>query len=237
MESVRDPCGIRHLHRGGCSHRQHWLNQDDASLEQVGDLDEYSRGEIRGLRFGLVGTFNFKRPWVHTLAGASNGFDKGFFDTEKNDDITLFDYRLDIPFLEGASISLGKQKEPISMERIMGGLYLPMFERTSVSDALLPSRNVGIVLNGVVPNRRFTWAIGGFNDWFDASQAFDDSASQIVGRITGLPFISEDESHLLHLGVGVRYTDAKEGVRYRTDPEFKSCRRRLSIAVIPKMTV
>lgn len=106
------------------------------------------------------------------------------------------------------------------MERIMGGLYLPIFERTSVSDALLPSRNVGIVLNGVAPNRRFTWAIGGFNDWFEASQAFDESASQIVGRITGLPFISDDESNLIHLGLGVRYTDAEEGLRYRSDPEF-----------------
>lgn len=199
--------------------RQNWLYQDAESREQVGDLDEYNRGEIRGFRFGLVGTLNFKRPWVYTFAGATNAFDKGF-DTEKSDDITLFDYRLDIPFLERASISLGKQKEPISMERIMGGLYLPIFERTSVSDALLPSRNVGFVLNGVVPNRRFTWAIGGFNDWFDASQGFDESASQVVGRITGLPFISEDESNLFHLGLGVRYTDAKEGLRYRTDPEF-----------------
>lgn len=199
--------------------RQYWLYQDAESLEQVGNLDEYNRGEIRGFRFGLVGTFNFKRPWVYTLAGATNAFDKGF-DSEKSDDITLFDYRLDIPFLERAAISLGKQKEPISMERIMGGAHLPIFERTSVSDALLPSRNVGFVLNGVIPNQRVTWAIGGFNDWFDASQAFDESANQVVGRITGLPFISEDESNLLHLGLGVRYTDAKEGLRYRSDPEF-----------------
>jgi phosphate-selective porin OprO/OprP len=199
--------------------RQRWLSQDAESEEQVGDLDEFNRGEIRGFRFGLVGTFNFKRPWVYTLAGATNAFDKGF-ETEKNDDITLFDYRLDIPLFQQTAVSIGKQKEPISMERLIGGLYLPIFERSSVSDALMPARNVGIVFNGVAPNRRFTWAVGGFNDWIDASQSFDESAKQVVGRITGLPLVSADESNVFHLGLGVRYTDANEGLRYRTDPEF-----------------
>lgn len=106
------------------------------------------------------------------------------------------------------------------MERLMGGPYLPIFERSSVSDTLLPARNVGIVFNGASPNGRFTWAVGGFNDWIDASQSFDESARQIVGRITGLPLVSADESNVLHLGLGVRYTDAKEGLRYRGDPEF-----------------
>jgi phosphate-selective porin OprO/OprP len=199
--------------------RQRWLSQDAESEEQVGDLDEFNRGEIRGFRFGFVGTFNFKRPWVYTLFAATNAFDKGF-ETEKDDDFTLFDYRLDIPLFEHTTVSIGKQKEPISMERLMGGPYLPIFERSSVSDTLLPARNVGIVFNGASPNGRFTWAVGGFNDWIDASQSFDESARQIVGRITGLPLVSADESNVLHLGLGVRYTDAKEGLRYRGDPEF-----------------
>lgn len=31
---------------------------------------------------------------------------------------------------------------------------------------------------------------------------------------------SEDENNLLHLGFGMRYSDAREGVRFRTEPEF-----------------
>ena len=46
--------------------RQFWLSQDDDSEAQVGDLSEFEGGEIRALRFGLVGTLNFKRPWVYT---------------------------------------------------------------------------------------------------------------------------------------------------------------------------
>ena len=199
--------------------RQRWISQDAESEEQVGDLEAFDGGEIRGLRFGLVGTLNFKSPWVYTLFAATNGFDKGF-DTETDDGYTLFDYRLDIPGFKRSTVSIGKQKEPISMERLAGGAFLPMAERTAVSDGLLPARNLGIVISGVTPKRRVTWALGGFNDWIDASQSFDESASQVVGRVTGLPFVSADESNLIHLGLGIRYTDAKEGLHYSSDPEF-----------------
>ena len=73
-----------------------WLTQDDASETQVGDLSEFEGGEIRALRFGVVGTFNFKRPWVYTVYVATNAFDKGF-DTDTTDKFAWYDYRLDIP--------------------------------------------------------------------------------------------------------------------------------------------
>jgi phosphate-selective porin OprO/OprP len=65
-----------------------------------------------------------------------------------------------------------------------------------------------------------TWAGGLFNTWLDSDTSFSDSASQVIGRVTWLPFISQDESNLLHLGFGMRYTNAKNGFRYATEPEF-----------------
>jgi phosphate-selective porin OprO/OprP len=199
--------------------RMNWLSQNVVSDAQFGDLNEYDGGEIRALRFGLFGTLNFERPWVYVIAGATNAFDNGF-ETEDLDDITLFDWRLDIPFFRNSVMSVGKQKEPISMERLTGMVFLPWQERSAVADALLPSRNVGIVWNGSSPDTYTSWAFGVFNDWFDANQDFDDSASQFVGRLTWAPFRTEDDSNLLHLGLGYRYSDAKEGFRYRTEPEF-----------------
>jgi phosphate-selective porin OprO/OprP len=117
--------------------RHRWLSQDSTSERQVGDLTPFDGGEIRGFRFGLVGTFNFKKPWVYTIFAATNGFAKGF-DTETDDDYTLFDYRVDIPVFENTTISIGKQKEPISMDRLTGGAFLPMQERAAISDAILP---------------------------------------------------------------------------------------------------
>jgi len=199
--------------------RTNWLSQDELSEARVGDLADYEGGEIRGLRVGVVGTFNFDKPWIYTLFGATNAFDKGF-NEESLDSFTLFDWRLDIPFFNNSVMSIGKQKEPISGERIQSMLFNHMQERSAPADALMPSRNVGIVWNGSSPEKYSSWAFGIFNDWFDADQDFDESASQYIGRLTWAPLRSEDESNLVHLGLGYRYSDAKEGFRYWTEPEF-----------------
>ena len=200
--------------------RQKWQSQDSTSEFQVGNLDDFDGGEIRGLRVGAVGTLNFPTPWVYTVFAASNAFDKGF-DSEEDDTWSFYDWRLDIPIFDVTTVSVGKQKEPISMERTMSLIYLPMQERSAVLDAMMPSRNVGILLSGTGFDQRMTWAGGVFNDWLDTEGGLDDGATQYMGRITGLPWTSQDESNLLHLGVGLRYSDAEEGLRYATEPEFK----------------
>ncbi len=201
--------------------RQNWVDQDSQSEFQVGDLKSFDGGEIRGLRFGGVGTLNFERPWVWAVFGATHAFEKGFDSTE-SDDFSLFDLRLDIPIWEKASFSIGKQKEPISMERLMALGHGPLGERAAVSDALLPSRNVGIVMAGSIFNDRVSLAGGAFNNWLDKDQpnSFSDNASQFVTRATWVPGLSKNESTLLHLGMGLRYTDSKEGFKTQSGPEF-----------------
>ena len=56
-----------------------------------------------------------------------------------------------------------------------------MQERSAVSDAMLPSRNVGVVWNGISPRTNAGWAFGVFNNWFDESQDFDESSTQYIG--------------------------------------------------------
>ena len=200
--------------------RMNWWSQDAGSQEQLDvDLNDFDGGEIRGFRAGVVGTLNFDKPWVYTIFGATNAFDKGF-EVKRQDSFTFFDYRLDIPVFENINLSIGKQKEPISMERIMSMVQLPMQERSAVSDAMLPSRNFGVVLSGAGENQRWTWAGGVFNDWIDTGTDFGDSATQVIGRMTWLPFITEDDSNLVHLGLGLRQSNGKEGVRFLTEPEF-----------------
>ena len=103
--------------------RQYWLSQDGNSEDQVGDLADFEGGEIRAFRAGVVGTLNFKRPWRYTVFAATNTFDKGF-DVDTTDELVLFDYRLDIPLPADLMLSVGKQKEPISMERLAALSFL-----------------------------------------------------------------------------------------------------------------
>jgi len=200
--------------------RQHWPSQNFDSEQQVGDLERFEGGEIRGFRIGAIGSLHyFKHPWVYTVFGATHAFDKGF-ETDRLDDFEFFDYRLDMPFTDNMALSVGKQKEPISMERIMSMVQLPLQERTSVSDAFLPSRNFGAVLSGSALNRRMSWAGGLFNNFIDSDRSVGSTATQVIGRVTWLPLLSDDESNIVHLGLGARYSSAKQGAWYLTEPEF-----------------
>ena len=200
--------------------RTNWLDQDAGSLASFGDLGaQFDGGEIRGLRGGIAGTINFSNPWIYVISGATNAFEKGF-EIEDPESFAFFDVRVDIPMPGSTVLSVGKQKEPISMERLTGMVFLPMQERSIASDALFPARNVGVVLSGSGPAERSTWAVGAFNDWIETGDDFSDSASQLVGRATWAPSLSGDESNLLHLGLGYRYTNANEGQRYRSEPEI-----------------
>jgi phosphate-selective porin OprO/OprP len=199
--------------------RQFWLSQDGDSETQVGDLSEFEGGEIRAFRFGVVGTLNFKRPWTYTVFAATHTFDKGS-DSDTDDEFTWFDYRLDIPLPADLTLSVGKQKEPISLERLTPLTFLPWQERSAAADALLPVRNHGLVLSGTAAGDWFTWAVGAFNDWIDSDESFSDTSSQLTGRVTWVPLVSEDESNLLHFGFGLRHSNAKQPVRGRITPEF-----------------
>jgi len=199
--------------------RQNWQSQDSASEAQVGDLQLFDGGEIRGFRLGFVGTLNFDKPWVYTLCGATNACEKGF-EVEQQEDFTMIDYRLDIPFYKGTNLSIGNQKEPISMERIMSMVQIPMQERSAAADALLPSRNFGAVVSGNAAQQRMSWAGGVFNNWVNSKGSVGDNPTQLIGRVTWLPLITEDESSLLHVGFGIRHSTAEKGVRYLSEPEF-----------------
>ena len=208
-----------------------WLDQSTASEDQVGDLSEFNGGEIRALRLGMVGTFNFETPWIYTFFVATHAFDQGF-DSDDDDKLTLFDLRLDIPLPHNLSLAVGKQKEPISMERLTPLTDIPMQERSAVSDSMMPSRNVGIVLSGTSFNERLSWAGGVFNPWMDQGNDISESPTQILWRGTLLPVVSADKSSLLHLGAGFRYSNAEKDIQYRSTPEINQAPRFVDTGLI-----
>ena len=203
--------------------RTNWLDQSAGSTAQVGNLDAFDGGEIRGLRLGGVGTINFEKPWVWTLFGATNAFDQGF-DSAEDDDFVWLDVRVDVPLLDATTLSIGKQKEPISLERLTPLTNLPMQERSAVADALLPARNTGALISSPVFNERMVLAAGVFNDFLDRDQPDSpgENATAFVGRATWVSFEDTSGSTLLHLGAAFRHSNTKEGALVRTEPEINS---------------
>ena len=168
------------------------------------------------MRFGVIGTLNFKRKWVYTVFFASRGYNNDSTDTR----LTLYDLRLDIPILANMNISIGKQKESISMERLTSLVFLPWQERSAAADALIPIRNYGVVLNGTAFGNRSSWATGVFKNWIDSDVSWSETPTQWTTRITGIPAISTDDSNLLHLGASLRYSGGREDLVGKTEAEF-----------------
>jgi len=196
------------------------FKQDQNSINHVGNLDEFSKGEIRGIRMGVVGTFNFERPWYYVAAFALGAWDNGF-DVVEREQFVWFDLAVAIPLWgDDAYFSIGKMKEPISQERIMALNVEQTMERPLHLDALLPSRNMGMTIGDTLLNQSMTYKLGIFNDALEQESSFADFSTQYIGRVTGLAYEDKENQSLLHLGLGYRYSDVKIGsIRYRASPE------------------
>jgi len=197
------------------------FKQDDKSIRHVGDMSHYNRVDVRGIRFGMVGTINFDKPWTYVGMVSLNSLTKDY-DSDTTDKFTLYDAIIGIPVWgEYGRMQIGKMKAPISMERIMGMVFEQVMERPTHLDALLDSRSIGIDFSDMILNGRFTWRAGVFNNWLDEDHlSFSETNREAVGRITAVAYENEEVERLLHFGASYRYEDIREDtISYAVGPE------------------
>ena len=197
------------------------FNQNNESVMHVGDMSDYNRVDVRGIRFGMLGTINFDKPWTYVGMISLNSLSKDF-DSDVTDKYTLYDAMVGIPVWgEYGRMQIGKMKAPISMERIMGLVFEQTMERPTHLDALLDSRSIGINFSDMIFNERFTWKIGVFNNWLDKDEfSFSEANQDTVGRVTTVAYEDAEKDRLLHLGAAYRYVDIREGtISYKVGPE------------------
>jgi len=116
---------------------------------------------------------------------------------------SVVDAYIDLKFSPKASVRIGKQKGPISIERLQSGSALPFIER-GLANELAPNRDLGVSLFGKLANDKINYTVGLFNgtaDGRDVSSG-DDSRKEVEGRIFIEPFKNEYSS-LAGLGFGV----------------------------------
>jgi len=197
------------------------FHQDRNNRLQVGDLKNYNRADVRGIRLGVAGSINFDRPWTYLVSGSINSLVHDFNATT-DDRYTLFDLLIGIPVWgEYGRIQIGKMKEPISMERTMGMVFEQVMERPMHLDALLPSRNTGISIGDLIARKYMTWRVGVYSRFFEHSgRTWSGANRQIVGRITAVPYEEKRQQRLFHLGAAYRYEDIRQKkIRYDVGPE------------------
>ncbi len=189
------------------------FSQDAASITQVGKQEDKS--EFRSFRLMCRGKLSFLSDWNYLISAEYKGFgqDDGADDWAMTD--VSFTHSLGAPH---RTITVGKTKEPYVYEMVGDAANLPQSER--ILSPFFVSRNVGVKISDVILDQRLTWSVGVFNNWWTGHEDFSTSGTEVTGRVTWLPFYSDDGKNFLHLGASFRYNGAdNDTLRFRGRPE------------------
>jgi len=178
--------------------------QDNDSENQVGSQE--SRWDIRSARVMLRGKINFKKKWSYLLSYEYRGLDR----KEDQAPFGFTDIKLIIPIGEHSELHVGKQKETFVYEMVGDAANLPHFER--LMNPFFNSRNNGIIYRHFLMNDRMTISAGVFNQWPGNDKNLDEGATTFTARVTGLPKWENEGKTFMHMGIGVRYVEAENGL-------------------------
>ena len=186
------------------------FDQSEGSKEQVGEL--VPTYKWRDARFTVNGTFPKWPNVTWKIAVMYDGPSDDWYVRETGLIIA-------VPKLSG-HLFIGRTKEGFSLSKHMIGYAVWGMERQPINDATIPIMADGIRWMGYSQRRKLVWNLGLFNEHYSQSRHFPYYDRQAVGRIAWLPFHSEEQGSLLHLGVSLRYAEPQDGkLQARARPE------------------
>lgn len=126
--------------------------------------------------------------------------------------VVVQDAYVDARFTPWAQVKVGKQKTPFGLERLQGDADGKFIER-GLPNNLVPNRDIGIQLHGLLAENTIDYAVGVFNGVIDgnSSDSFTNSDTdnnidkELVARVFATPF-KNDPGLLQNLGVGLATT-------------------------------
>ena len=197
---------------GGALYEGAAYSQDEESEQQFPALE--SDNKFRDTRLLLKGSFPaFEREVTYTSGIMFDGPTDEWFVRETG-------VMVEVPEIWG-HLFVGRTKEGFSLNKVMSGYAGWTMERTMMNDAI-PILADGIKWLGYLPEKRFLWNLGFYNDWFSEGQSFSTYDKQAVARLAWLPIAAElnGTKTLLHLGMSLRYGEVENGqLQLRARPE------------------
>jgi phosphate-selective porin OprO and OprP len=190
----------------------YWFNQDEASKESVGDIQN---GEaFRRARFGMWGHYGpseYRIEVDFALQGRPSFLD-------------VYAGLHDLPLL--GRVRVGHFFEPFSLERLTPNRYVTFMERALPDQAFVPARNMGVMANNTWAEDDGTWGLGVFytdsDVWGDSER--DSPGCSLTGRITFLPWYDQNcpDARYFHMGASGSYRGSfNDQVRFRAQPEAR----------------
>ena len=186
------------------------FTQDEASRQQYGLLPNavgFRRARI-GM-FGEYGAMDYRIEMDFGLAGRPTFLD-------------VYARLVDVPVL--GRVRVGHYFEPYSLERVTPNRFMTFLERSSMDQAFVPARNLGVMASNNFADDRISTAFGVFRA--DSDAFGNDTGNRfemaLTGRVTGLPIYANDGETLLHVGLGYSFRGPNNGVvRFRAQPELR----------------
>jgi phosphate-selective porin OprO/OprP len=180
-----------------------FFNQDDAHEVAFGNWQDGT--EFRRTRLYVSGTvydnviFKAQYDW----AGGETSLKDVYIGVD------------DIPGI--GKIIAGRQYEPFGLETITSSKYITFMER-SVTAALVPERQSGILAQRTFAGKRATAAAGIFRETDDGGEGAGDGSYAGTARVTALPWHEEDGG-VLHIGAAYSYRSPAGDIEYESKPE------------------
>lgn len=140
----------------------------------------------------------------------------------------LLDSYLDWNFLPELSLRVGKFKVPTNLERLQSSSRGQFIEQGYAS-ALLPNRDLGIQLSGLISGGLLEYQVGVFNGVQDAGSGIDDASDDkdAWARVFLSPFANSSLYLLQGLGLGI---SASQGWQENgTLPSYRSPNRAVTL--------
>jgi len=207
------------------AYRQSALNE-----AQVGDLATI--GTVRTGRLIVDGTLGSAHSWRYLLAVESNRLED-----IAPPEFTLKDLAVSIPAGGNVWISVGRQKEGVSQDMLLGTRSQPYSERSAAVTEFFPTRNDGIRLwhSGPFTNDgRWGWSLGAFDSFLFNGDSFRENGGQYAARMFAAPIADDKTGRVAQLALDVRTTGAQNGfIQFKSKPEVDAAPNFINTGRVP----
>jgi phosphate-selective porin OprO/OprP len=149
-----------------------------------------------------------------TLEGTFGGiYDFRFMPDFAGGRTAIIDAYIAARFNPGATVTFGKFKPPVGLERLQSSADLRFIER-ALPTSLVPNRDIGVQLSGDFAGGAFAYQVGYFNGVTDGQSSDNltapdvefDTKGDYAARVFFQPFINSGDFNLRGLGLGVGST-------------------------------
>ncbi len=125
------------------------------------------------------------------------------------EEATLLEWFLDWGAPSLGTLRTGHFREPFGLDARTSSAHLTFMERSAPSEAFTFGRNQGVQIGD--RSRRHSWDVGCFREASGSSPGNQEDNTAATARLTWLPVRADDDSRLIHLGLGLTFRDTEDG--------------------------